>query len=434
MVFSSFLYHAGSNRPLLLLLDGHSSHYNLEAVEITRKNDVIIFTLVPHTTHEMQPLDTTVFGPLKNSWQEACHNFIQRHSGRVITKYQFNEIFSTAWLKSMTPANIISGFKACGAYPFNPKAVLDHDPCEPKLPDPSAPQTSDAAQCYSSQASSLTQCGSSTSASSSHGAMDTFTPEASSLTQSGSSTSASSSHGATDTFTPEEEARFVIRYNEGYDLPDPRYLSWLQLNHPEDNRQDLMEHFEDLTHLDPIDISTAFDSCLFHCSDPASPSTESICSLSANPETSITDVTPGLTPSRYSRDSDITSPRSILPSISTHPISSIAAIIPGSTTSVVSCVISPSTFSVPVHPISTETNTTPSSTSSHFSHSSDAISLIPVSNNSPSPLHAPSSTSSVSCTVTSSSVSSASVTDAISKYLVQYVSPPPAKKVLYLLG
>ena len=182
---------------------------------IARKNDVIIFTLVPNTTHEMQPLDTTVFGPLKNSWQEACHNFIQAHPGRVITKYQFNEIFSTAWLKSIT--NIISGFKTCGVYPFNP------DPCEPKISDPSAPQTSDAAQCYSSQASSLTQRGSSTSDSSSRGAMDRYTPE--------------------------EEARFVIQYNEGYDLPDPRYLSWLQLNHLEDNCQDLMEHFEDLTPL-----------------------------------------------------------------------------------------------------------------------------------------------------------------------------------------
>ena len=39
--------------------------HNLEAVEIARKNDIIIFTLVPHTTHEMQPLDTTVFGPPK---------------------------------------------------------------------------------------------------------------------------------------------------------------------------------------------------------------------------------------------------------------------------------------------------------------------------------------------------------------------------------
>ena len=38
-------------------MDGHSSHYNLDAVTLAKKNDVILFTLVPHTTHEMQPLD-----------------------------------------------------------------------------------------------------------------------------------------------------------------------------------------------------------------------------------------------------------------------------------------------------------------------------------------------------------------------------------------
>lgn len=47
--FSYFLYHAGLSRPLLLLLDGHSSHYNLKVAEMTRKNEVIIFNLVPHT-------------------------------------------------------------------------------------------------------------------------------------------------------------------------------------------------------------------------------------------------------------------------------------------------------------------------------------------------------------------------------------------------
>ena len=29
----------------------------------------------------------------------------------------------------MNPANIISGFRSCGIFPFNPTAVLDHDPC-----------------------------------------------------------------------------------------------------------------------------------------------------------------------------------------------------------------------------------------------------------------------------------------------------------------
>ena len=34
-----FLCHVGSGRPVLLLMDGHSSHYNLEAVTLARKND-----------------------------------------------------------------------------------------------------------------------------------------------------------------------------------------------------------------------------------------------------------------------------------------------------------------------------------------------------------------------------------------------------------
>jgi len=54
--YRHFLHHAGSSRPLLLLLDGHSSHYNIEAIKLARESDVIIFTLVPHTIHEIQPL------------------------------------------------------------------------------------------------------------------------------------------------------------------------------------------------------------------------------------------------------------------------------------------------------------------------------------------------------------------------------------------
>ena len=89
----------------------------------------ILFTPVPHTTHEMQPLDTVVYAPLKAHWQDVCHRYLQSYPGKVITKYQFSQLFSEAWLKTMNPANIISGFRSCGIFPFNPTAVLDHDPC-----------------------------------------------------------------------------------------------------------------------------------------------------------------------------------------------------------------------------------------------------------------------------------------------------------------
>ena len=87
-----FLCHAVSARPPLLLIDGHSSHYNPDVIRLAKEHNVIIFTLVPHTTHEMQPLDTCVYAPLKAHWRDACHNYIQDNPGNIITKYQFSPL------------------------------------------------------------------------------------------------------------------------------------------------------------------------------------------------------------------------------------------------------------------------------------------------------------------------------------------------------
>ena len=52
-----FLHYAPPARPVLLLLDGHSSHYQPSVVRKAAANDVILFCLPPHTTHLAQLLD-----------------------------------------------------------------------------------------------------------------------------------------------------------------------------------------------------------------------------------------------------------------------------------------------------------------------------------------------------------------------------------------
>jgi len=118
-----FLKHAVHEWPLLLLLDGHSTHYQPEVIWYTRRNKVLILCLPPHTNHEAQPLDCTVFSPLKNQWRALCHDFFQANPGKVITKFNFDSLFVEAWSKTVTPANIISGFQTCGIYPLNASAI-----------------------------------------------------------------------------------------------------------------------------------------------------------------------------------------------------------------------------------------------------------------------------------------------------------------------
>ena len=52
-----FLKYLPKTRPVLLLLDGHSSHYSPVTIKIAAENQVILFALPPHTTHVSQPLD-----------------------------------------------------------------------------------------------------------------------------------------------------------------------------------------------------------------------------------------------------------------------------------------------------------------------------------------------------------------------------------------
>lgn len=111
-----FLKYAPLARPLLLLMDGHSSHYCPDTVRMAAKEQVIMFVLPPNTTHLMQPLDKGCFGPLKVHWKQACHQFMVDNPLKVVSRFNFSELFHSAWVSAMTSKNIyiMGGFKTTG--------------------------------------------------------------------------------------------------------------------------------------------------------------------------------------------------------------------------------------------------------------------------------------------------------------------------------
>ena len=60
-----FLKHAPSERPILILLDGHLSHYRPKVIREAALAGVIL-CLAPNITHLAQPLDVTPFHSLKS--------------------------------------------------------------------------------------------------------------------------------------------------------------------------------------------------------------------------------------------------------------------------------------------------------------------------------------------------------------------------------
>lgn len=127
-IFLDFLRHFVENippvRPVLILMDSHSSHISPEALQFRKENDLIFVTFPSHCTHLLQPLDVSIFGPLKGSWNRGLRDHLKT-CGYKPTKKDFFQIFQSAMQESVTERNIVSGFYKSGIYPLNRNAVPD---------------------------------------------------------------------------------------------------------------------------------------------------------------------------------------------------------------------------------------------------------------------------------------------------------------------
>lgn len=113
-----FLVYAPAGRPLLLLVDGHSSHFNPAFIREAANHGVVVFCQPPNTTHVSQPLDSTCFRSLKAFWIDTCDECMCQNPGKVVTLYQFSKLFASAFfMKAMTPRNISSSFRVTGVFP-----------------------------------------------------------------------------------------------------------------------------------------------------------------------------------------------------------------------------------------------------------------------------------------------------------------------------
>ena len=65
----------------------------------------------------------------------VIHIAMSDNPGKIVTIYQFAELFANAWRKAMTSQNITSSFRATGVFPVNRQAleILQGKKSPPKL-------------------------------------------------------------------------------------------------------------------------------------------------------------------------------------------------------------------------------------------------------------------------------------------------------------
>lgn len=116
-----------NENPVLLIMDNHESHISIESIDKAKANGITLLTFPPHCSHKLQPLDRTVYGPLKKYYNAACNSWMLSNPGKPMTIYDVAGLLGEAFPRAFCPANIISGFKSTGIYPFDSNVFSDDD-------------------------------------------------------------------------------------------------------------------------------------------------------------------------------------------------------------------------------------------------------------------------------------------------------------------
>lgn len=114
-------------QPVLVILDNHTSHMSINVINYCRENGVVLLSIPPHTSHRLQPLDKSVFGPLKTYYNSACDAWMKSNPGKTMVIYNIPTLLKTALQSASTPRNITIGFQSTGIWPFNKDIFTEED-------------------------------------------------------------------------------------------------------------------------------------------------------------------------------------------------------------------------------------------------------------------------------------------------------------------
>ena len=83
IIFQPYTSQKAGNRLCLLIVDGHSSHVNMEFINMCNKLRIILLILSPHSIHQLQPLDVLLFAPLATFYTNGLNTLMFNSLGII---------------------------------------------------------------------------------------------------------------------------------------------------------------------------------------------------------------------------------------------------------------------------------------------------------------------------------------------------------------
>ncbi|GFR88540.1 tigger transposable element-derived protein [Elysia marginata] len=142
--------------PVLLFLNNHASHCSAEIIDLAKEPNTTLMSFPPRCSHEMQPLDKTVYGPFQKFYDQAVDLWVKapENVGKQMSIHSVPKMISHAFTKAFTMGNITWGFRSTRIYPIDSN-IFTEDRFAPTFStDRPIPSPSSSASCSSNTSQS----------------------------------------------------------------------------------------------------------------------------------------------------------------------------------------------------------------------------------------------------------------------------------------
>ena len=116
-----------------MIIEGYSSYIIAQFIAYYIISKIDLFLLLLHSLHKTQPLDLSIFRPLKTVINLEVDR-IFRHSTTRLLRVEWTSAYIKARAQCFKPSSIESGFRKAGIYLFNPEILLSTLTPPPRTP------------------------------------------------------------------------------------------------------------------------------------------------------------------------------------------------------------------------------------------------------------------------------------------------------------
>jgi hypothetical protein len=108
--------------PIILFVDGHTTHLTYEVSKLCSTLEVVLVALYPNAIRILQPADVSCFRPIKSMWKKDVMEWRRNNPFCQLTKKDVAPILSNI-IKGLQAETISHDFRACGLYPWNANSI-----------------------------------------------------------------------------------------------------------------------------------------------------------------------------------------------------------------------------------------------------------------------------------------------------------------------